>query len=210
MIIKLLVLIIFNTVKCIEFPELDLSLPINELVIPFKNALKDYGFFYLKNYDKFISNDLIKNTFTETKYLFSQSVEYKNNYLYENNRGYIGYSATTGQIGFDGKQTLPDQKEGWILMWPEYTISNKSFYGKNNWPNIHSKSFPSTFNEYKYSMHNLNIKLTEIFSLSLNLSADYFFKNNNSLFISDQLIEIGLWHYFPLISNISSGIYGCG
>eukprot|EP01084_Bolivina_argentea_P283460 485478_1 len=206
--------VIVYITSCMEFPVLDLSQPASELVIAFENALKTYGFFYIKHHG--ISTDILHKVFNESKHFYGQSLEFKNKYSYNNNRGYIKLDNKTGQIGFDGLQKIPDQKEGFVLMWPEYNI-NKPFYGSNQWPemtdvnsNYYINRFKYIFEQYKYEMDNLNMKLIQIFALSLGLSEDYFFNGDNMLFVADQLLEIALWHYMPLQSDIKNGIYACG
>eukprot|EP01084_Bolivina_argentea_P239182 402023_1 len=174
----------------IKFPVLDISLPLSELVIPFEDALKTYGFFYIKNHG--ISSNILNQAFNQSHSFFQQSTQFKTQHKYNNNRGYIKLSNESGQVGFNKHQTIPGQKEGLVLMWPEYEI-NKPFYGKNNWPNIHNSDineFKYVFEEYKQEMYNLNMKLIKLFAMSLGFSEDYFFTGNNMLFASDQLLQI--------------------
>ncbi|GAX75062.1 hypothetical protein CEUSTIGMA_g2506.t1 [Chlamydomonas eustigma] len=186
-------------------PVINMALAEGDAAKLVRDACMGPGFFYVENHG--VDSQLINETFSQTKKLFSLPLEEKKRLLADkNNRGWTPYQEETLDPAV---QKQGDTKEGFYFgreVPADSPEALKPLHGPNQWPEESlMPGLRDTYQQYFEELRALGMRLLRLLALALDLPPLYFHP-----YFEPPMIMLRPLHYSGVISDPGEGIFGAG
>ncbi|ODQ59919.1 hypothetical protein WICANDRAFT_14569, partial [Wickerhamomyces anomalus NRRL Y-366-8] len=172
-------------------PEVDLSLLIThkiEILKELKHALINYGFFYLKNYDDLLDQNIIELLFEQSAKVFQLPEEEKQKFSLDHSKHFVGYDTTSNEYDLEAAEEMSLCSTNDILNTNSYTYNN--VLGPNQYPSqLKVPLFKRSTDQFFEAFSGFACIVTDLILQSLSIDNKEFSKYFDSTKSSSQLIE---------------------
>jgi len=182
-------------------PTVDLSAPTEESVATMQSALKQWGFFYVKNHG--VSASLVQEQFGAAEAVFALPTQDKRNLTFEPMLD-IGWLASQGLDEESGKL---DTKEGFMLSTNGLFEKNASLDREDplkgsrlKWPPV--KGYEATMRRWTKELYALNLKLNDILFDAVGLQSA-----ERGRLASRPFVIVKQLRYAPTLDQLGAGAH---
>lgn len=187
-------------------PEVDLSLLIThkiEILKELKHALINYGFFYLKNYDDLLDQNIIELLFEQSAKVFQLPEEEKQKFSLDHSKHFVGYDTTSNEYDLEAAEEMSLCSTNDILNTNSYTYNN--VLGPNQYPSQSKVPlFKRSTDQFFEAFSGFACIVTDLILQSLSIDNKEFSKYFDSSNKSSVHSELKIRHQLPPKSKAKS------